>query len=135
MRIVNYRLEAVSAGSALEPLQSHSYICHRCEKFFKAASDDLYFFPDEDAVYHRHPDAIFYRAFTIRPDGVIEIGAFDSVEEDVIQRYALALDGRGDCDVVGFNELKPRSKAFFDSMKRQNRRVVPAQIQMRFGDS
>ena len=134
MKSVDYHLKPASAGSAWEELLRHSYICHRCQKIFKAVSDELYFFPDDDATYHRHPDSAFYRAFTIRPDGGIEIGAFDSVEENVIQAYAFTLDGKGGQHTVGGTaDLHASSKAFFEAMKRQNRRVAPADFRMEFG--
>ena len=101
MKCVDYGLRTVPGGSGFEWLVSISHICHRCQKIFKGTSDDLYFFPHEDATNHRHADGVFFRAFVIRPDGSIQIGAFDSVEEDVIQGYAFTLDGRGGFDPFG----------------------------------
>jgi hypothetical protein len=134
MKCVDYGLKAVAGGSGFESLIKISHICHRCQKIFKGTSDELYFFPDDDATYHRHPDDVFFRAFVIRPDGSIQIGAFDSVEEDVIQRYAFTLDGRGGSVPYGGEpQLRASSRAFFDAMKQQKRPVSPAEFDIGFG--
>lgn len=134
MKSVDYRLQPAAAGSAWNELVRHSYICHRCQKIFKSTSDELYFFPDDDATYHRHADSVYYRAFTILPNGSIQIGAFDSVEENVIQGYAFTLDGRGGRDPGGgIDDLRASSKEFFEAMKRQNRKVAPAEFRIDSG--
>lgn len=133
MKCVDHGLKPVPGGSDLESLVRISHICHRCRKIFKGTSDELYFFPDDDATYHRHPDDVFFRSFVIRPDGSIEIGAFDSVEDDVIQMYAFTLDGRGGSVPFKPEQLRASSKAFFDAMKQQSRQVSPAGFEIRIG--
>lgn len=135
MKCVDYGLKTVPGGSGFEWLVGISHICHRCQKIFKGTSDDLYFFPDDDATYHRHADGVFFRAFVIRPDGSIQIGAFDSVEEDVIQAFAFTLDGRGgSVPYGGDGELRASSKAFFDAMRKQKRRVSAAELKITIGE-
>ena len=133
MKCVNYELKAVPGSSDVDSLIGESHICHRCQKIFKGTSDELYFFPDDDATYHRHPDGVFFRSFMIRPDGSIMIGAFDSVQEDVIQGYAFTLDGGGSVPYGGDDQLRASSKTFFDAMKQQKRRVSPAEFHIRLG--
>ncbi|MDF0665991.1 MAG: hypothetical protein P0119_07930 [Nitrospira sp.] len=133
MRYVDYALNLQSPPQDWGDFLQHSFICHRCEKTFSSVSDELYFFPDEDALYHRHQDNTFYRAFTIQKDGEIQIGAFDSVEENVIQQYAFSLDGKGGTVPAGdVNSLKASSKKFFDSMKQQKRKIRPAELRIDF---
>jgi hypothetical protein len=133
MHYVDYALKPETPPQDWSSFLQHSFICHRCEKMFLPTSDELYFFPDEDALYHQHQDKIFYRAFTIQKNGDIEIGAFDSVEENVIQHYAFSLDGKGGVNFVGdVTALKASSKKFFDSMRQQKRTVRPAEFRIDF---
>ncbi len=97
MQCVDHMLQPVSAEAEMQHLSRFSFICHSCEKTFAARSDELYYFPDEDFVYHRHA-AEFFRAIMIMPNGALRISTFDSVEENVLQRYKLVL---GPANAVG----------------------------------
>lgn len=132
MHCVDYSLRATPPVAGWDELLRHSFICHACEKIFKSVSKELYFFPDDDAVYHRHEDNCFYRAFTILENGVIQIGAYDSADENVIQNPAMTLNGGESHGAIGPAEKK-RSREFFESMRRQMRRVEPAQVDFRIG--
>jgi hypothetical protein len=132
MQCVDHKLHPVSAKA--EYLSRFSFICHSCEKTFAARSDELYYFPDEDFVYHRH-SLEFYRAIMIMPNGALQISEFDSVEENVLQRYKLVL---GPANTVGpagagSSALKKSSGKFFESMKRQQRNIEKEKIQIHFG--
>jgi hypothetical protein len=132
MHSVDDRLRPEEASGALNDLSRHSFICHRCEKTFAARSDELYYFPDRDMVYHRH-GSDFYRALMIKEDGTIMIGAFDSEEENVLQLYKLVLDGE---QAVGASSERPEllidsSRKFFESMRAQRRRLVSADFSVR----
>jgi hypothetical protein len=134
MQCVDHKLQPVSADAEMQHLSRFSFICHSCEKTFAARSNELYYFPDEDFVYHRHA-AEFFRAITIMPNGALRIGTCDSVEENVLQRYKLVL---GPANTVGpagagRSALEEISGKFFESMKRQRRNIEVAKIQIRFG--
>ena len=127
MRAIDSDLRPSQAPSALNELRGATFICHRCERIFKATVDALVYVVDSDMTYHEHGDALF-RAFVILDDGNVQIGAFDSVDEDVIQLYRIDRPGT---DSSG-ESLEERSRAFFDSMRRQNRNVVPADFGIEF---
>jgi hypothetical protein len=134
MQCVDHKLQPVSAEAEKEYLGRFSFICHHCEKTFAARSDELYYFPDEDFVYHRH-GVEFYRAIMITHNGTLQIGDFDSVKENVLQRYKLALvpgNAVGPA-AAGPSALKESSGKFFESMKRQHRNIEVTKIQTHFG--
>ena len=127
MRAIDSDLRPSQAPSALNELRGATFICHRCERIFKATVDELVYAVDSDMTYHEHDDALF-RAFVILDDGTVQIGAFDSVDEDVIQLYRIDRPGT---DSSG-ESLQECSRAFFDSMRAQNRTVVPADFRIEF---
>jgi hypothetical protein len=129
MQCVDHKLQPVSAEAEKEYLGRFSFICHSCEKTFAARSDELYYFPDEDFVYHRH-GVEFYRVIMIMHNGTLQIGGYDSVEENVLQRYKLVL-GPGNAVSpagAGRSALEESSGKFFESMKRQHRNIEVAKI-------
>ena len=127
MKSVDLMLQPVPAGPELQELANRTFICHDCEGMFKYISDELYYFPEQDATYHKHKDGRFCRAFVILEDGTIQIGGFDSVEENVIQQPVMTLDGRGG---VEFGDGE--AERFFQSMQRQKRKVAPASFEIRW---
>ncbi len=129
MQCVSENLRAVAPPKGLDELKSRTFICHRCERLYKYVSDELYFFPDFDATYHRHKDNKFCRAFVVMGDGSIQIGGYDSVEENVIQQALFTVDTKGNLE---FSE--GAAQRFFESMKRQKRKVKVATIEIRFGE-
>ena len=132
MQYVDHKLKPVSALAEKEHLTRLSFICHFCEKTFAARSDEIYYFSDEGLVYHRH-GVEFYRAIEIMHNGALRISAVDSVEENVLQRYKLVLGPANTVgpDRAGSSALKESSGKFFESMKRQHRKIELAQIQVR----
>src|SRR3954454_913409 len=115
MRAVHSDLSQAPETGDFEALQGTTLICHRCERVFRSAADEIVYVVDADATYHEHPDA-FFRAFLILDDGTIQIGAFDSVDEDVIQQYRIDRHGTPDPE----ESLRACSRRFFDSMRAQN---------------
>jgi hypothetical protein len=111
-----------------QALAGRTFICHRCERVFRFAADELVYALDIDATYHEHDDA-FFRAFVILEDGTIQLGAFDSDEENVIQLYRLDRPGGGDPG----ESLEDCAHRFFDSMRAQNRRLEPAEVRIVLG--
>jgi hypothetical protein len=110
-------------------LSRFSFICHSCEKTFAARSDDLYYFPGEDFVYHRHA-VEFFPAIMIIPNGALRISTVDSGEKNVLQRYKLVL-GPGKAigpAGAGRSALEESSGRFFESMKRQHRNIEVEKI-------
>jgi hypothetical protein len=116
-------------------LSAFNFICHLCEKTLAARSDELYYFPAEDFVYHRHA-AEFFRALMIMPDGAVRVSQVDSVAASVLQRYKLVLGPENTVVPAGSGPaaLKKSSGKFFTSMQRQHRRIDVAKIQVRIGD-
>jgi hypothetical protein len=127
VRAIDSDLRPSQAPSALNELGGATFICHRCERIFKATVDELVYVVDSDMAYHEHDDALF-RAFVILEDGTVQIGAFDSVEDEVIQLYRIDRPGTDSSS----ESLEECSRAFFNSMRRQNRNVVPADLRIEF---
>lgn len=132
MYYVNNNLQRMRQPGGLEQMLRHSFICHHCKYFFKSHSKELFFFIEEDAVYHQHEN-VFYRAFEILDDGVIRIGAFDSVEENVIQGHRIEIDSSGGLTYGRGEGMRSSSKNFFEAMKQQNRDLQNAKIDFRLG--
>jgi hypothetical protein len=128
MQCVDQNLKPVTPPRGLDQLKSSTFICHQCERLFKYVSDELYFFADFDATYHRHKDNQFCRAFVVLTDGTVQIGAYDSVEENVIQQALFKLDAKGNLEFAN-----AAAQRFFEAMKRQKRKVNAARIEIRFG--
>jgi hypothetical protein len=134
MQFVDQKLQPVSAEDENDYLSHFSFICHSCEKTLAARNDSLYYFPDKDFVYHRH-GAEFYRAIVIMNDGTLRISTLDSVEENVLQVYKLVL-GPGNAVTPapgGRSALEESGRKFFESMKRQQRKIEVEGIQVRVG--
>jgi hypothetical protein len=132
MHCVNDNLQTVNPPQGWDEMLRHSFICHHCENIFKSQSDELYYLSEQDAVHHRH-DKEFYRAFEILENGVIRIGAFDSVEENVIQAYKKVVSDQGHLNAeIADEDMKDSSKKFFDSMKRQKRKLENAIVEIRW---
>jgi hypothetical protein len=134
MQYVDHELQLVNVEAEKLHLSHFSFICHSCEKTFAERSDELYYFIDEDFVYHRH-DAEFFRAIMVMPNGALRISSLDSVEENVLQRYKLLI---GPANTVvpagaGSSALKECSRKFFESMKRQKRNIEVEKIHIRPG--
>lgn len=127
MRAVHSDLSQAPETRDFEALRGTAFICHRCERVFRSAADELVYVVDNDATYHEHRDG-FFRAFVILDNGTIQLGAFDSVDEDVIQQYRIDRPGSPDPG----ESLEDCSRRFFDSMRAQNRRMEPAEFRLDF---
>jgi hypothetical protein len=125
VRAIHSDLSPAQETSDVGALSEMTFICHRCERVFRSAANELVYAVDIDATYHEHDDALF-RAFVMLQDGTVQIGAFGSAEEDVIQRYRLDRPGGSDHG----ESLRECSRRFFDSMRAQNRRVEPAELRI-----
>jgi len=130
MNCVDYLLHELPHFDYWDRFVHLSYICHECEKILRGEHRDIYYFPRKDVFFHRHSDDVYYRAFAIMEDGTIMIGGIDSEEENVIQDHAIILDKKGGCEHIG--DLRLSSKRFFESMRRQNRKVENTEIRLRF---
>jgi len=134
MHIVDDQLHPVQAPSELDSLSRSSFICHHCEKIFAARSTELYYFPESDLTYHRHGDD-FYRALIVLANGAIQIAGIDSEEEDVLQRFKLALGSSPRVETAfEVEDLRAASRKFFQSMKRQNREISAVTFKLSLGD-
>src|SRR5688572_14914223 len=91
MQRVDYDLRPTMLVAGWDDFLHRSFICYACEKTFKSVSNNFFLFPEDDATYHRHADGRYYRASVILDNGLIQSGAFDSVEENVIQASAITV--------------------------------------------
>ncbi len=133
MRCVDYNLRPAPTPGGWHDYSQRNFVCHKCEKLLKGVSDQLYFFPDMDFLFHQHGDNTYWRALDILENGDIRISQIDSEEENVLQRYAITLDNTGGFRMVGTSQdLRTQSKRFFESMRRQNRSIVPDDPNLRF---
>lgn len=133
MKSVDLLLREVPKFSGWDRFVRLAYICHDREKTLRGDHRDLFFFPDLDYFYHQHRDGIYYRTFAIVESGTVRIGGSDSERENVIQRHAIQLDGKGNYHHIGtLEDLKVSSERFFKSMQQQNRKVSNTDVRIRF---
>jgi len=132
MNCVDLKFRPVPHPGDWDSFQDKSFICHRCEKIYKANSAELYYFPDIDFFFHQHKDGVYYRAFWIGDRGSVHIASTDSKDENVIQMYGIILNGAGDYKLAGgIDDLYASSRKFFQSMRQQNREIVEGTIGIR----
>jgi hypothetical protein len=123
MKCVDLSLNPAPQPRDWSDFQKCELVCTSCLKIFHSKNDELFFFPEVDYFFHKHPDRSFYRALLLTDDGNIRIAAGDSETENVLQLMAINLDGLGDFKnrFATLDDLRNAARRFFQAMRAQNR--------------
>lgn len=112
----------------------HDLICHDCEKALPGFHPDLYYFPEVDMMYHKHPDERYYRAFIMLNSRTVQIGVLDSQNEMVIQAPVIEImSGAKVSPPITLQEAKSRGTKFFKMLN--EKRIIADKPPLRFSSA
>jgi len=133
MHCVDMALNPAPRPPDFKHFEQREFICASCIKSFPSTSNDLFYFPEVDYFFHKHPDRIFYRALMLTDDGHVHISMFDHEDEHVLQCLGIFLDGSGEHELHyrSLDALRDAAQKFFDAMRAQNRNIEQGTVHFR----
>jgi hypothetical protein len=132
MKCLDLKLNPAPRPHDWNDLLKVEFICSGCMKALPSRSDELFFFPEVDFVFHKHSDRSFNRALILTGEGNVRISAHDSEDENVLQLISINLDGLGGHKLRfrSLGKIHKASKKFFNTMRKQKREIIQGTVHM-----